>query len=480
MLYITMKPTGNTLGQLEVLQEQAHDVLRHNDRGSFVTPSDELYGAGGNNWGYLWDTAFAAIAIASYDPDRARKLFENYVSLQHPSGMLPHMGMWSSGGVAGKLATNWNWHAWRFKQQDVKGDIVKTSPITQPPMLAIAAGEIVDKLPSEHFRYHFAHVAAKRLVKHHAWLYKDREVEGSGLVQVIHPHETGRDDAPSHVDLLHAVTPTVVERIWLSGASKRIFSANRTDRAANPDERSATDTVMRAAALALFRLPEIYRQHGRVPTTYPYRHIDPGFNAILDRANDELLRLASIGKVAVPITLQKAMQRTTTGLQDLWDGSAQAFRGIDLNGQVTFTPGEEIGDMLPIVSRNITLEQRAAIIQRLIDPLQFGGDNVPSVSRNSKRYDADRFWQGADWPPMRMLIIDGLMGSGDEFEWRIAQNMVRSVLQQTHNDGKLPEYRDGTTGEAKGAANFTWCAALICRVLQNLDAPIAVGKAIAS
>lgn len=453
------------------LHDQAINVLNNNIRGRFITPSDELYGAGKNNWGYLWDTAFAAMAVASYDAPRGAELLTDFLALQHDNGKIPHMGMWSSTFPKDALATNLNWHAWRFPRHDRAGNRVKTSPITQPPMLAIAAGTIIDQLSGDETRTDFARTVVPKLAAYHAWLYGEREVHDSGLVVTVHPHETGRDDAPSHIDLLKSMPLTRRDKLWLSPLSQRLFETNRTDGVKNLEERSDTDTVMRAAAVAMFHLLPLHRSlpkqgHQKVPHWHPYQHFDPGFNAILDRANDELRRLAEIAEIPLGPSLTDAMDRTAGGLQHFWDPVAQGFRGLDVHGRVELPANQEIGDLLPIISRHITQPQTEAILRTLTDPAQFGGPHLPSVNRSSPRFDADRFWQGADWPQIRILIMDALQRQTSDHARTLAYELGHSALTTAAADGELPEYRDGQTGKAGGARHFSWGAALVLRSLE--------------
>jgi hypothetical protein len=445
--------------QISAIQIAAQDVLKHNDRGPFITPSDELYGADGNNWGYLWDTAFSTMAMATYDPVRASELFTNFLSTQHDNGRVPHMSMWSSNFPVGYVATNLNWHGQHFKRIDSLGNKVRTSPITQPPILATAALDIYAALERDDQKQHFLQTVTPRLVAYHDWLYSEREWNDSGLVIAIHPHETGRDDAPSHTDLLDAVPLGPRERLFMSKLVRRLFVANRTDNAANLDERSSIDTIMQASALAILGLPKIYRT-GKIPADYPYQHIDPGFNAILDRSNDALTTLCELAGKPLGPRLKDAMQRTREGLSLLWDPSTRGFRGIDVNQRVTFTAGQEVGDILPIISRAIQQDARQALITKITDPRQFGGDSLPSVSRDSVHYDANRFWRGPSWPPTRELEIRGLMESGSEEEKEIANSRCLSVLRTAIRYG-FNEYIDGTDGTPKGAKNFSWSAGLV-------------------
>lgn len=459
-----ISPTPN---QLTNLQEEAVAVLQHNVRGSFITPSDELYGANGNNWAYLWDTAFSVMAIADYDPPLAQKLFNTYLAAQHDNGMVPHMVMWSSGFPQGWLATNVNWHGFRNKRRDLEDRPVKTSTITQPPMLAVAAGVIIDNLRNADERQAFARLTYPKLAAYHSWLYKEREINSDGLVATVHPHETGRDDAPSHKALLEAIPLSPRDRLWMSAPVKTIFERSRMDGSKDLAERSDTHTVMRAAALAMFHTPPQLRSSQRLSLTHQYQHIDPGFNAILDRANDELKRLAAEACMAVSSELLSAMERTTQGIQQLWSPADHAFRGIDALGRVVLPAGQEIGDILPLYSNHLTHEQVDALTGSLADTQRFGGPHLPSVSRESPHYDADRFWQGADWPQIRLLMMDGLRRRPTDRMHQLAQGLADSAIARSLRTRSLPEYHDSMTGEPKGAARFSWGAALILGALKT-------------
>jgi hypothetical protein len=452
--------------QINAVQTAAQEVLRHNDRGPFITPSDELYGADGNNWGYLWDTAFSTMAIARYDPVRASELFTNFLSTQHDNGRIPHMSMWSSNFPVGYVATNLNWHGRHFKQTDSLGNKVRTSPITQPPILATAALDIYNCLEREDQKQGFLQTVTPRLIAYHDWLYTEREWQDSGLVIAIHPHETGRDDAPSHTDLLDAMPLGPRERLFMSKLVRKLFVANRTDNAANLDERSDIDTIIKASSLAILGLPKVYRT-GKIPQDYPYQHIDPGFNAILDRSNDALITLCELAGQPLPPQLRDAMQRTRDGLGLLWDPEERGFRGIDVNNQVSFTPGHEVGDILPIISRSITPDQRRSLLVKITDPTQFGGASLPSVSRDSIHYDASRFWRGPSWPPTRELEIRGLIESGNTEEAAVAHTRCLSVLRTAIRHG-FNEYIDGSDGTPKGAKKFSWSAGLAISAASSL------------
>ena len=110
------------------LEECAVAVLRANDTGRFVKPSQRLY-----PFQWNWDSAFVAIGLAAVDPERARVEVRSLLEGQWADGMVLHIafhpqpveyspGAESSGGS-------------RLCEGSPE---VPTSGITQPPVLATA------------------------------------------------------------------------------------------------------------------------------------------------------------------------------------------------------------------------------------------------------------------------------------------------------------------------------------------------------
>jgi hypothetical protein len=206
--------------------------------------------------------------------------------------------------------------------------------------------------------------------------------------------------------------------------------------------------------------------------SHPYLHFDPGFNAILDRANSELARIAEVGQIDLAPRLIEAMARTATGLQLLWDPVARGFRGLDAHGVVTFAAGREIGDILPIYSDHLTDEQISASIALLDDEHRFGGAYLPTVDRSSPDYRPDQFWNGPEWPPTTQLTLDGLYrkaGAGHPAARAAAVRLGHAAIGGALRDDTLPEYRNSLTGEPRGAHQFSWTAALTINVLELLE-----------
>jgi hypothetical protein len=133
----------------------------------FTMPNRKKY-----PWQWLWDSCFHAIAWSRLGDPRGVKELESALSLQLPTGFVPHMGYWAN--PAASLAL---WHA------------PGRSDITQPPMY----GHALRVLGERGFAVeHLLGAATAGL----DYILEHRRDSGSGLIRVLHPWETGCDDSP--------------------------------------------------------------------------------------------------------------------------------------------------------------------------------------------------------------------------------------------------------------------------------------------
>ena len=68
------------------LANDALAVLRGNDTGRYVKPSQRLY-----PWQWNWDSAFVAIGLARVDAERAQTEVRSLLEGQWADGMVPHI-----------------------------------------------------------------------------------------------------------------------------------------------------------------------------------------------------------------------------------------------------------------------------------------------------------------------------------------------------------------------------------------------------
>jgi glycogen debranching enzyme len=86
------------------------------------------------------------------------------------------------------------------------------------------------------------------------------------------------------------------------------------------------------------------------------------------------------------------------------------------------------------------------------------------VPLDSPQFDPDRYWQGPTWVNTNWLIIDGLRRAGYPDH---AAALTETTLDMVRRSG-FAEYFDPTTGEPLGARNFSWTAALVLDLLNEV------------
>lgn len=142
---------------------------------------------------YLWDSCFNAIVLSHFDIERAKKEIETLLSSQRESGFIGCVAIWKK----------------RFPFEE----IFYTTGITQSPMIPISVEVIYRK--SEDMD--FVAKVYPGLKRYFDWLDRSRDKNGNGLLEILHPWESGTDSIPSFDKELGFETrnPSTV-RVWAS------------------------------------------------------------------------------------------------------------------------------------------------------------------------------------------------------------------------------------------------------------------------
>jgi hypothetical protein len=136
---------------------------------AYTRPSPERY-----PWQWYWDSCFSAIVWRRLDPERARAELETLLAAARADGFIGHTIFWegSLGGVR------------RLYYNVIEERDFMTATI-QPPMLAWAWRIAVGDPTRE-----------PRVVAHHDFVMRERDLEGDGLLWLIQPDESGLDASP--------------------------------------------------------------------------------------------------------------------------------------------------------------------------------------------------------------------------------------------------------------------------------------------
>ena len=410
------------------LIERARAILRRNDRGGYTVPTDRLY-----PFQWNWDSAFVGMAWATFDEARAFTEVERLLQGQWADGLVPHIVFHapSADYYPGPAV-------WGVEHQP------PTSGITQPPVLATAVRRIFDGARDRAAAE--AHVAAiyPRLLASHRWWQRARDPQGSGLVSVLHPWETGMDNSPA----------------W-DVALARVPSDTRS-----PVQRRDTahvDASMRPRAEEYQRyihLVELFRdadwQPDRMLAASPFRVADIATNSILLRAERDLLALAQrFGSGGEATEISQRAERMQAAIGRLWSERHGLFLSFDQMASAPIEVATSAG-LLPLFGGAADAARTATMLAKL---RQWAGSVrclVPSTAPDEARFDPLRYWRGPVWPAVNWMVAEGLSHAGET----AMAAQLRDTMRRLVAGAGFHEYFDPRDGRGLGGANFTWTAAI--------------------
>jgi hypothetical protein len=410
------------------LELRAKAILGANDRGGYTVPtSSGLYPAQWN-----WDSCLVALGFAQYDLPRAWQEVETLFSGQWRNGMVPSILF--HGDDSSYFP---NTAIWQCSER------VPSSGITQPAVAATVVRYLSERTGEAEARERLASLLPKLLASHR-WFYSARDPDRTGLVSIIHPWESGMDNSPVWDDALTDVPPGPS----VAHLRKDTGFAAATVRPTGPEYDRYINLVV------------TFRDAGYDPAAVwqsaPLLVADVGFNAILQRANHDLLHLLRLsGAADGAAEIVQMIERTAAALEARWseaDGiyySWNTKRGVAI-GQ----PG--IGCLLPLYADPRAAGRHPALLERLrgwLGQVKYG---VPSFEPGRDEFEPQRYWRGPVWLVVNWMLIDGLRANR---EAELAARVLKDSLALVQDSG-FGEYFNPLTGDALGGAEFSWTAAM--------------------
>jgi hypothetical protein len=423
------------------LEAAALTLLRANDLGGFTKPAARQYP---HLWN--WDSALIAIGLAHVDPARARLEIDTLLAAQWGNGMVPHIVY--PHGPSDYFPTPDFWQT----QGLAHGGAIASSGFTQPAVAATAVRALLTAHRDAETRA-FAARAYPRLLAWHRWLRTARDPSRTGLAAIIHPWESGTDNAPRWREALDAL-----------GTPHPPPYARRDQRHVHPDERPIADDYER-----FMHLIGVYRGLGwedaRIAQEAPFFIQDVLFNAILLRADEDLVHIAeALGlDASEPRAWRAAGERAFAGL---WLPERGSFVDRDLRSGGRARADTWVG-FAALYAGLASDVQAAQLVRELAPGGRFGRlpHGVPTVAVDDPAFEPRRYWAGPVWIHANWFILRGLQRYGYLAE---AARLRETSLALVRQSGFV-EYYDPRDGSACGARDFSWSAALTLDLLHNPD-----------
>lgn len=409
--------------------DEARAILAANDRGGYTVPTDRLY-----PFQWNWDSAFVAMGFAAYDLDRAYRELERLVEGQWADGMIPHIVFHQPSDTYFPGPAVWR-----------TGNTVPTSGITQPPVFAMALRNIYEAAkasgsPASDGRTLALYEAA---LKWHRWWYRARDPEGTGLVALLHPWESGSDNSPAW-DIALARVPTTTDTQVVRKDTGHV----------NADMRPRDEDYSR-----FIHLVDSYAACGWDPVKQwekaEFKITDVQTTAILLKAGEDLHYLAEIlGRANDAEELAVFNARTRTALLAQWRPQFSRFVSRDLISGFDVEAATQAG-FVPLLA----LDLESSVAAEAVAEMRAWSKDLKVVFPTTKPgvpgFEAKRYWRGPAWAIINWLLIDGLRRNGQQ---AFAEELRRSTLDAIEAEG-FAEYYDPQTGEGCGGLGFSWTAA---------------------
>jgi hypothetical protein len=411
-----------------VNEENARAVLRANDRGGYTVPTDRLY-----PFQWNWDSGFVAMGWATFDEARGFREIERLLEGQWEDGMVPQI-------VFHAPCDDY------FPGPDVWG-IRRTPPssgITQPPILTTAVRRMWDGARDQAAAEMRVAALYPRLLASHRWWKRARDPNDTGLVTTLHPWETGMDNSPAWDTALARVpseTTTPVVR--------------RDTMHVDASMRPSTEEYLRFIHL-VDQFRDVGWEPGRMLAASPFRVTDVGTNAILLRAERDLLALAGrFGSSTELGEIGGRIARMESGIDRLWDKARGIYVSFDLIGNAPIAAATSAG-LLPLFGGGVTAARVAAMAATLRRWGRAARHLVPSTDPADPRFEPRRYWRGPVWAVVNWMIAEGLAEAGEQGLAADARSATTALIR----DGGFSEYFDPLTGEGIGGGTFSWTAAI--------------------
>jgi glycogen debranching enzyme len=382
---------------------------------------------------WYWDSCFHAIAWRHFDPARARDELRTLVRAGRLDGFIPHTAFWDRPA---------HWRRAPFYGTHTVFGATATSTI-QTPLLALAWELVAAASPDDPG---FAREGLAQLRLHYDWLDRERDIDGDGLLTIIHPDESGLDDSPKYDPVFGWMRHFRPGYFWLIERCRRLgYDARKiADRYDEHVEDVLVNVFYAQSLRALARLDD---EHGAVYAARAERTEA----ALMERCYDE-----------------------ATGL--FFDLAGEREEQIRISTWSSLAPLA-----LTVLPEDI---RRRIVEQHLLHPRRYRVRcGIPSVALEESTFKPGfalwQCWRGPSWMNTAWLLLPAMRELGYEHE---ADRVLASLELAVERYGPR-EYYNPISGRGLAAQGFGMSTLLVDLLAQSGIAarePSAIGRMMGS
>ena len=406
------------------LKGKAETIIRNNSRGDFTIPCSTLY-----PFQWNWDSAFCALGIFTYDKERALKEIDKLFEGQWDNGMIPHIIFHQEDDNYYPGPKIWE-----------SNTTPLTSCISQPPVLAtviwfMAIHGLSDK---EVLNKYF-----DKLMNYHTWFVQNRDPYNKGLLSIIHPWESGRDNSPDWDDALNAIP-----------IQPDLDIQRKDNNSMDDDVRPTNDDYNRYMQI-VFRNKEFNWDSKKIYDKGLFNVCDPGIQFIFIRACKDLYKLAVLLEHKEHYsTIENWIEQYSENSDKLWCDQINAYTSLDMKTNKLYS-GISSASMLFAYADVGDQYQKHKMLEHSKRILYFSKYGFPSYDPFSKDFNQKKYWRGPVWCIINFMLA---IGFAHIREIDLAQKIKSHTIKLIEDNGFF-EYYDPHLGVGYGGDNFSWTAA---------------------
>ena len=411
----------------------AKKTLLNNRRFTYTLPTNnKLYPAQWN-----WDSAFIALGYSHFNINFALDEISTLLKGQWKDGMIPHILFHDKNTKYFPNHTVWNC-----------GNRIASSGITQPPIIVSILKQILDNNKISKAQEKKITIIIKKLKKYLKWFIKFRDPKKKGLISILHPWESGYDNS--------SIWDEPMDKVKLEKGLKY----KRGDiKVVNPEQRPLNKDYDRYVSIKNHLKANKYNP-GKLYGISKFNVIDVGFNSIFLRALKDLIILLKRYNIKSS-DLIKYVKKSEIQIIKLYDSKKNIFYAYDVKNKKRITvPSITNFFILYADIKNNLLNKK--IIKSLKKYNKGKKYIFSSIKPDHKSFEEKRYWRGPIWINCNWIIYQGLKNKDKIFSTYVKKKTIDLVNQKGFH-----EYYSCKSGNAMGAYNFSWSAALYLDLVLN-------------